>query len=810
MARPSGRRGVSQDFPTPAHGNGTAPGGSTGTWDAVREQPPQPAHGRARGARRPAGPAGAPAPRSGWRGLVDYPRHGRTGFTRWIPSWRLVGTGILLGIGTVVLAFLVAYVATPIPDGRVSAKYQTSTVYFRDGSVLGRFQQENRTLVTNEQVPLYLRHAVIAAEDRSFETNSGVSVTGMVRALANNAQGGGLQGGSTITQQYVKNYYLTAERTYTRKVKEVFIALKLGRSKSKDDVMTGYLNTIYWGRGANGVEAAARLWFGKTLDPAVIQKDPSKRLTKSEAAFLAGIINGPGFYDPSDEEDGKENLARAKQRWQFVVDGMVTEGYLTADEASKLKFPKVLKNVPSNIPRGYRGYLLEMVRKEAEANGFNRAELDTKGLEISTTFDAKLMAQAEKSVQEAMPPRKEWPKGTQVALSSIDVKTGEIRAIYGGRDYLQRQRNAATQDTMQAGSTFKPFTLLAALQGRRDAPEQCRPIVTDEAISLDSRFDGASPQTFGTFPVRNFGGRSFGWMDLRRATANSVNTVYVALNEKVGEDQTAAAAVCAGIPKGTSDLKPVLSNVLGSASPHPIDMAFAYATIANKGERTRLHGIRKIQAAQNGKVLYQYRPQDRQVFDEQVAANAIDAMQQVVRRGSGTFARQLDRPVAGKTGTSSDNYSAWFVGFTPQISTSVAMYRIGPDGGQLPLEGFGGFGEITGGSLPVRVWTNYMTAALDGVPVEDFPPAQDIGQVVNPEPEPEPEPTEQPTEQPTQPQPTQPQPTEQPTLPPTPTLTQTPTDSPSPTDTGPPDPSPTPSDSPGATGRPRPTVTIPP
>ena len=810
MARPSGRRGVSRDFPTDPRARGNAQQyGGPGT-RAPLQGAPVPAHGRnggpGPGGRGPGGPGGRGPQGPGGRGaaprrrIIDYPRAGRTGFTRWIPSWKLVGTLFLLAVGFVVAAFLVAYATTPIPvNGKQSATFQTSTVYFRDGSVLGRFQQENRTLVDIQQVPDYLQDAVIAAEDRTFESNSGVSVSGMVRALLNNAQGGDLQGGSTITQQYVKNYYLNPDRTYTRKVREVFIALKLGRTVEKPEIMEGYLNTIYWGRGAYGVEAAARVWFGKSLDPAVVEENPKKRLTRSEAAFLAGIINGPELYDPM---DGDAEAAAAKDRWQFVVDGMVAEGYLTADEAAGLKFPKVLKNVPSNTPKGYKGYLLQMVRKEAAAQGFTAEELDTRGLAIYTTFDPKLMAQAEKAVEDTLPPRKQWPKGTEVALSSVDVDTGEVRAIYGGQDYLERQRNAATQDIAQAGSTFKPFTLLAALQGPRDDASACRPNITDGAISLDSRYNGSSPQSFKGFdrPVRNFGGASYGFMDLRRATANSVNTVYVALNEEVGPEQTQAAAICAGIPKGTLDLQANPSNVLGSASPHPIDMAFAYATIANEGKRTKLHGIKKIETAQDKKVLYEYEANPTQVFHKDVAANAIEAMEQVVLRGSGTYARQLGRPVAGKTGTSSDNYSAWFVGFTPQISTSVAMYRVGEDGGRLPLEGFGGFGEITGGSWPVRIWTDYMTAAVDGTKVEDFPQAERIGEVVNPAPvvteKPSAEPTKTQTEEPT-PSPT---PSESVTESPTgePTAEPTVTEEPSPAD-----PTPTESDR----RRPRPTVT---
>ncbi len=728
MARPSGRRGVSRDYPDAARGRGDA--GYGGRRAPYRQSgDPGYAHGgvaaRSRGQRAVAQHGRVSRPGAGGRsGYVDPPRAGRTGFTRGIPSWRLVGTLVLAGAAFVVLAFFLAYATTPIPDGKVSATYQTSTVYYRDGSTLGRFQQENRTNVTIDKIPQHLRYAVYSAEDRTFESNSGISVTGMVRALLNNAQGGSLQGGSTITQQYVKNYYLNPDRTYKRKVRELFIALKVGRTQSKDEILTGYLNTIYFGRSANGVEAAARAYFGKNVE----------KLTPSESAYLAGIIKGPELYDP---RDGKEATARAKERWQFVVDGMVSEGWLTAEQAASMTFPKTVKYRPSTTPKGYAGYLLQMVRKEALANGFTATELDTAGFDIYTTVDKKLMDAAAESVEDVMPDRSKWPSGLQVGLTSIDVASGEVRAIYGGQDYLERQRNAATQDVAQAGSTFKPFTLLAALQGKRSAPTgECRPTITDSSIGLDSRFDGHSPRRVVGFrrPVRNFGNEQFGQIDLRRATAHSVNTVFAQLNVDIGPRQTMNAAVCAGIPKDAVGLDDNPANVLGTASVHPIDMASAYATIAANGRHTPPHVLVKIVRHQTKKTVYAATAERRQVFDRDVTANAISAMEQVVTGGTGGYASRLDRPVAGKTGTSSDSMSAWFVGFTPQVSTSVAMYRVGEDGGQVEIGRVGRYSEVTGGSYPVRIWTDYMSTAVKGQPVTDFPDAEPIGEDVNPAP----------------------------------------------------------------------------
>jgi membrane peptidoglycan carboxypeptidase len=770
VARPTGRRGVSRDFPDDARTRGS--GSAAGTRTAPRRGSATRRDGALGGSTARAGGPRTPARR---KRFIDYPRSGRRGLTRWFPSWRLVGTMFLLGATLAVGAFFFVYATTPIPDENKTATFQTSTVYFRNGQVLGQFQQENRTNIATGQVPDHLRYAVLAAEDRSFETNSGISLRGMARALVNNAQGGSLQGGSTITQQYVKNYYLNADRTYTRKVREMFIALKVGRTQTKDQILTGYLNAIYFGRNASGVQAAARAYFDKSLDPAVVKKNPKKALTPSESAFLAGIINSPERYDPS---DGPEATARAKQRWQFVVDGMVAQGWLSADQASTMAFPKVVKFVPQRTPAGYRGYLLQMVRKEAVANGVSASALDTAGYDIYTTFDPALMADAGKAIEDVLPARKEWPKGTRVAMATIDVPTGEIRAIYGGDDYLERQQNGATQDFMQAGSTFKPFALLAALQGKRIAkPGECKPTVTDTAISLDSRFDGDTPQDFAGKPVRNFSPVDYGMIDLRKMTASSVNTAYVNLNQEIGPEQTQNAAICAGLPIGTNGLDHTIGNVLGTASPHPIDMAFAYSTIANNGKRTTAHAVKLIRVHQTKKKVYQAKGVAKQVFDPQVTANAIEAMQRVTRSGgSGAYASRLDRPVAGKTGTSSSNQSAWFVGFTPQLATSVAMYRVKDDGNPDELDGFGQFGEITGGSFPVRIWTDFMSQALDGQPVEDFPAAEKIGEVFNPAP--------------------------RATTPRTATTTQTPTGSPSPTGS--------PTGTPTTTGSPTGTPTGPP
>jgi membrane peptidoglycan carboxypeptidase len=644
-----------------------------------------------------------------------------------------------LGFASLAGLLLVMYAnAEEIPP--MDNQAETTIVYYADGETeIGRMQQENRTVVTLSQVPEHVRYAVLAAEDRSFYSNTGVSFTGTLRAAWNNSRGGTLQGGSTITQQYVKNAILmNQQRTVSRKLNEFFIALKIGRSMSKDDILTNYLNTIYFGRNAYGIEAASQIYFGKSVSD----------LTVSEGAFLAGIINGPNLYDP---DNGPESTGKATDRWNFVLDGMVEQNWLTETERAQQAFPTVLPQQADgeSVLGDQRRYLMQMVRYElVERNKmYTQEELDTGGYRIITTFDRDLIKQAWRAVRAKLGSPEDWPAGTQAALVSVDPSSGAVVSIYGG-DGVTRAQNAVTQDTAQAGSTFKPFTLIAALEGSDSV----------EPVSLRSRYDGKSPLTIPGYTgnFRNYGNKQFGMIDLVEATEHSVNTVYVALNHEIGPAHTTDVATRAGIPADTGGLTDNVSNVLGPSSPHPVDMATAYATLASGGIYHQWYVVQQVRNT-NGPV-YTRPTTGSPALNSNVVADTTYAMQQVVRSGTGSYARSLynDHPLAGKTGTSDDNKSAWFVGFTPQLSTAVAMYRIDTEApyGPLPLKGMKGFSDsgMTGGGLPVRLWTEYMTAALDGQPREELPDPVYGGVVVNPTPT-----TTTPT--PTTPTPTTPTPT---------------------------------------------------
>jgi membrane peptidoglycan carboxypeptidase len=679
--------------------------------------------------------------------FIDYPRSARTGFTRWLPSWKLVAA--IFGTGFVLVFVLIAYAysATSIPPPDQSVQAQTTIIYYSNGAELGRLATQNRQNVQLAQVPLPVRQAVLAAEDHTFYTNSGVDPMSIGRAIWSNVRGNSLQGGSTISQQYVKNVYNQRDRTFKRKFKEVFLAVKINRQVNKDQILERYLNTIYLGRGAYGIQAASQAYFGKDVG----------KLTVSQGAFLAGIINAPSLADPRGGTDQKE---RAERRWGVVLDAMVKDQILTPEERAKQKFPTTIVPRKAASLKGQNGYLMTMAESEAAKDlNISEDQIETGGYKITTTFDKRLVDAGVAAVKNGLPSK--LPKGLHIGMTSVDPKTGAIRAIYGGTDYLKRNRNAATQDTAEAGSTFKPFALIAALS---------------DGVSLNNEYSSSSPMKIAGTKVKNFGGEHFGYINLIKATEESVNTVYVQLNHQIGPDKTQAAAYAAGIPK-TANVQQNLVNVLGSANPHPVDMASAYATFANRGVRHDPYSVQTISDVGTGAVRWKIpNNKGKQVFDADAVSDLTFAMQKVVQGGTGAYARQLNRPVAGKTGTSSDSRSAWFVGFTPQLSTAVAMYQIGPNGSVVAMKGFGAFRSVTGGGYPVQIWTKYMADALDGKPVVDFPDPQYVGDVTNTSP-PTVAPTQntQPTTNPNPTVTTNPTPTSVPTTPTEPTRTTIPT-----------------------------------
>ena len=607
-----------------------------------------------------------------------------------------IGLGFVAGVAI----FAYAYFTVSIPDPKAFVNSQSTIIQYVDGTEIGRLGSENRTSVKLASVPLELRHAVLAAEDRNFYNEHAFSPTGILRAIYNNLRGGSLQGGSTITQQYAKTAFLTPERSIQRKIKEIVIAVKLESQFSKDQILENYLNTIWFGRGAYGVQSAAQVYFGRDVS----------RLTTAQSAVLASILNSPYYYDPS----YLAGATRLEARWKYTIAEMVKAGWISAGDAIKIKFPTVNPRVSSGALAGAKGYLISWVTHELLSLGFTDDQLQTGGLVIRTTLQKRAQEAAVMAVNKRTPTK--VPTNFRVALVSIRPGTGEIVAMYGGQDYLKQQLNNATQATTQAGSSFKPFALIAALE---------------KGISLYSVWNGSSPAVYDDpgaqtiYSVYNYGNEQFADINLLFATAHSVNTVFVPLGMAAGLDQVVDVARRAGIPSSVS-LIATPSISLGVASLHVIDMASAYATFAAQGVYAKPFIVKEVLGANQG-VLYQSRIQASQVFSGDVMADLTFALQGVTKFGTASGAvADLGRPSAGKTGTTTDNASAWFTGYTPQLATSVAMFR---DSASETLNGIGGLNAVTGGSFPARIWDYYMKSVLKGTPVVDFPAPANIGGV---------------------------------------------------------------------------------
>lgn len=543
-----------------------------------------------------------------------------------------------------------------------------------------------------------MRNAVLAAEDRKFYSNQAFSVTGIARALINNLKSGSLngEGGSTITQQYAKTAFLTSSRTIERKIKELVIAMKLENALSKDQIFENYLNTIYFGRGSYGVQTASQQYFNRNVD----------QLNLSQTAVIASILRSPGYYDPSLSE---ENGVRLEKRFQYVIDGMLEQGWITQEQADKAKFPTVAPRVTSGSLSGPKGHVISQVQRDLGRLGFSEEQLLEGGLIIRTTLVQKAQQSAVDAVSKFYP--KKAPENLRIGLVAIRPGTGEIIALYGGRDYLERQLNDATQSIALAGSTFKPFALIAALEA---------------GIPLTSMWNGDSPQTFDDlgkpYIVSNYGDEGWGQIDLLSATQHSINTIFVPLGMKAGMDKVVDAARRAGIPENVAMI-PTPSVVLGVASPRVIDVANAYATFAAQGVYAKPFLVASVTGPNKG-VLYEATPQTQEVFSKEVMADLTYALKSVVNGGTGAAALSLGRPAAGKTGTSQSNASAWFAAYTPQLAASVALFR---DSASESLNGIGGLTSVTGGSFPARIWTAFMKGALKGEPVMTFPAPSNIG-----------------------------------------------------------------------------------
>ena len=687
------------------------------------------------------------------RRFFNYPRAGKGKIHRWIPSWRFVLGTFLLGVLSLIGAFMWAYNTIKVPKPSEFALAQSSTVYYADGSTeMGKFAEIDRVSVDASTLPDYVGNSVVASEDRSFYSNQGVDPKGIARALVNNLRGGDTQGASTLTQQYVKNYYVDTTSSYSGKFKQAIMAIKIDREKSKKDILGDYLNTVYFGRGSYGIEAASKAFFDKS----------AKDLSPSETALLAGILPSPSAWDPA------ENPEKAQERWSRVLQFMADDGYITQEQYNTAKqagMPHTIEPQTKQVYAGSNGYLLQMVRTELQDKaGLSPEQIDTGGFKIVTTINNKDQVAAAHIMEDQQRFGGASPN-LRKALVSIDPTTGGLLALYGGEDYLTSQVNTATDAIAQAGSTFKPFALVAALEN---------------GWALESTYPATSPMTIEGHEFQNFKNVSLKSASLTQATEQSLNTPYLQLNQdlsnQVDPQATAEVANRAGYPKNTAGLKSdeereFVQNVLGSASPHTIDIASAYSTFAAQGVKRDPHIVATVKNP-DGKDHYTAATAGKREFEEDVMSETTYALEQVVSGENGSADKveaAMDRPVAAKTGSSSDNKSAQFVGFTPQVVTAVTLYQTGDDGAEESITPWGEYDEITGSTYPADIFIDYMKVAHEGLEVKEFPeraviPPTRGGSTEKPTAEPEDEETRVPTGQPEE--------TQAPTAEPTPEATQ--------------------------------------
>jgi penicillin-binding protein 1A len=604
-------------------------------------------------------------------------------------------------VGTTTLALVAAACSyqsrAVLPE--TPTELESSTLVSADGTPVYTFHaEENRKVVPLEEIPLHVRNAVVAIEDERFYRHNGVDLRAVLRALEANTSAGGVEeGGSTITQQYVKKVVLRDDsQTLSRKIEEASMAVQLERRYSKERILELYLNAIYFGNGAYGIEAAARQYFAK----------PVTELTLAEGALLAGLIQRPSGTDPYKAPDvalERRNVVLERMREHHFaasaeVDVALTEpltlGSATTPAAERYAAPYFVEEV--------KQWILDDPRFGATAQD-RRDLLFGGGLRIQTTLDLAAQASAEAAATTVLPN----PNGPAVALVSVEPTTGYVRAMVGGRDFFgtgpNDKLNLATQGGRPSGSSFKPFTLAAALEEGIDAQT-----TFPAPACLDIPLPDAP-----AWHVCNAEGGNQGATTIVEGTVHSYNTLYAQLVLRVGPEKLVATAEKLGV---RSPLDPNLALVLGTDDVTTLDMASAYATFANRGIQVPPVLVTRITRA-DGTLLFQHEHTQTKVLSTDVADAVTAILEQVIQRGTGTRA-QLDRAAAGKTGTVDDYKDAWFVGYTPELATAV---WVGFPGAQVSMRPPTTAITVFGGTYPAQVWQRFMSAALTGRPVTPFP-----------------------------------------------------------------------------------------
>ncbi|WP_437115124.1 transglycosylase domain-containing protein [Streptomyces sioyaensis] len=742
-AQRSGRRRAPESA---GMGSGDGAGGRGGGGRRGGGGGPEGGRGRGRGSGKPAK-----------KRLIDYPRAHRSGWRRFVPSWKQVASLCVGFIGLIVGVSGVALAVVHVPDESLAAKSQNNVYLWANGKVMARDGETNRQNVTINEIPRSMQNAAISAENASFRTDSGVDPMGIARAVFNMAKGGETQGGSTITQQYVKNAMLSQQQTIDRKFKELFIAIKVGWSKNKDQILQGYLNTSYYGRGAYGIQAAAQAYYG--VDAAKLKPDQS--------AFLATVLKGADLYDPaggtSPGATRAANTKRAEARWSWILDREVDNHLMSKAQRDSYrgKFPKPKLPKPVASKSGQIGYMMDTAKKYVlKHSGLSEAQFDKGGYTIRTTFDEKRTNQLETAVKKVDkryidPKKRAKDKYVQFGGASVVPGDGKIVALYGGEGYDKGHfSNNADTFGVPVGSTWKPFVLAAAMKYGTAKSE-------GQPVSPDSRYNGndhlkvkdaegnyVRKRDDSVFYQENESNHPWGYIPLTKAMEQSVNTPFVQLGMDVGMSKVRDMAQAAGIAPASFDKNLNPSFALGTSTPSAIRMADAYATFADSGTKVEPYSVTKVTF--EGEDLKGFdKPKSETGMDSNIANNVTKVLQNVIQNGTATEAKKLKMPAAGKTGTTDQNKSAWFVGYTKQLSTSITMFREDAQNPrQLSMNGVGGFDSIHGGALPTEVWTEYMLQAMKGVTPENFPPATPIGDRVDEDGMPTPKPTPTPSDTP--------------------------------------------------------------
>ncbi|MGW3950698.1 transglycosylase domain-containing protein [Streptomyces sp. NPDC004752] len=704
---------------------------------------------------------------------------GRSGIRRLFTWKKILGTFLglcLLGIGS----FIVLYLMVDVPAGNAAAQRQSNVYKYSDGTILARKGEVNREIVDLSKVPKKVQLTFVAAENKSFYKDSGVDFRGTARGVLNTLSGKGKQGGSTITQQYVKNYYLNQDQTVTRKLKELVISLKVDRQKSKDYILAGYINTSYYGRNAYGIQAAAQAYY----------RVDAQDLTVEQGAYLASLLQAPSQYDWAVASETGKKLV--KERWNYVLNNMVEEGWLGKTEREAMKFP--VPDAPKGAPGldGQKGYLVELANKQLEQQlmdqeGLTQSQAESavvdQGWTITLNIDKKKQAELENAVKSELTGKLDAKKrkvdgDVQAGAVSVDPKTGGIVALYGGKDYYKHYLSNASRRDYQPASTFKPVILAAALEN--DAKTQ-----DGKQIDADTVYDGTSRHQVTDngakvgFAPPNEDNQSYHDVTVQTAMNKSVNSVFAQMGVDVGMDKVMSTAKELGMD--TQGMQAVPAQTLGSMGASPLEMAGIYATLNNHGKKVTPSIVKS--AEKRNRTVEMPDPIGDQVISRTAADTVTSVLTGVVDDGTAKTS-VADNPlrkgqqVAGKTGTSDENKSAWFTGYTPDLVTSVGLFgEEAKTGKHTTLTGATGLipgsGRINGGGYPAEIWAAYTFGVTDKAKF-DLDTTQ--GAAVEP--------------------------------PPTPTYTPTPSETPSETPSSTPTPSNTPSETPSSPP-PSPTLSAP-